>query len=142
MENNKMRPTYERDFDRNNEQYVKDYIEASGQFILKKSEPFAPIDGLLFRGKKHVANVEIKTRTNTSDKYPTYMISTKKIKTILHLSEKEKVMPLLVVKFKDGVFAVPLRTGYEERLGGRYDRNDSCDTETCTYIPMTEFKQI
>ena len=123
-----MRPVYESEFDRSNEGYIKKYIESKGKFTYEKSEPFSSIDGLLFQDGKHVGNVEIKTRTNASDKYLTY--------------KEDKVIPLLIVRFTDGVFTVVLEDRYEKRLGGRHDRNDSHDTETCMYIPMTEFVQI
>jgi hypothetical protein len=137
-----MRPVYENEFDRSNEGYIKKYIESKGKFTYEKSEPVSSIDGLLFQDDKHVGNVEIKTRTNASDKYPTYMISAMKVDSILHMSKEDKVIPLLIVRFTDGVFTVVLEDRYEKRLGGRHDRNDSHDTETCMYIPMTEFVQI
>jgi len=137
-----MRPVYENEFDRSNEGYIKKYIESKGKFTYEKSEPFSSIDGLLFQDGKHVGNVEIKTRTNASDKYLTYMISAMKVDSILRMSKEDKAIPLLIVRFTDGVFTVVLEDRYEKRLGGRHDRNDSHDTETCMYIPMTEFVQI
>ena len=137
-----MRPVYENEFDRSNEEYIKDYLEANGEFTYEKSDPFAPIDGLLLREGKPVAAIEIKARTNASDKYPTYMISASKANSMLQISWEDNIMPLLVVRFTDGVFAVVIRKGYEKRLGGRYDRNDSYDVEPCVYIPMTEFKRL
>ena len=137
-----MRPVYESEFDRSNERYIKDYLESNGKYTYEKSEPFAPIDGLLLRDGKHIANVEVKTRTNAKDKYPTYMISANKVGNILRVSRESKVIPLLIVKFTDGVFAVVLKDGYELRQGGRQDRGDSYDMETCIYIPITEFVQI
>ena len=137
-----MRPIYENEYDRSNEGYIKNYIESKSEFTYEKSEPFSSIDGLLFQAGEHVGNVEIKTRTNASGKYPTYMISAMKVDSILHMSKEDKVIPLLIVRFTDGVFTVVLEDRYEKRLGGRHDRNDSHDTETCMYIPMTEFVQI
>jgi|TARA_R110001606_G_scaffold799_3_gene3126 hypothetical protein len=137
-----MRPIYENEYDRSNEGYIKNYIESKSEFTYEKSEPFSSIDGLLFQAGEHVGNVEIKTRTNASDKYPTYMISATKVGSILRMSKENKVIPLLIVRFTDGVFVVVLEDKYEKRIGGRHDRNDSHDTETCMYIPMTEFVQI
>jgi|TARA_R110002126_G_scaffold22233_2_gene79456 hypothetical protein len=137
-----MRPIYENEYDRSNEGYIKNYIESKSEFTYEKSEPFSSIDGLLFQAGEHVGNVEIKTRTNASGKYPTYMISATKVGSILRMSKEDKVIPLLIVRFTDGVFVVVLEDKYEKRIGGRHDRNDSHDTETCMYIPMTEFVQI
>jgi hypothetical protein len=103
-----MRPVYENEFDRSNEGYIKKYIESKGKFTYEKSEPFSSIDGLLFQDDKHVGNVETKTRTNASDKYPTYMISAMKVDSILRKSKGDKVIPLLIVRFTDGVFTVVL----------------------------------
>jgi hypothetical protein len=64
------------------------------------------------------------------------------VTTIIPKSKEDKVIPLLIVRFTDGVFVVVLEDKYEKRIGGRHDRNDSHDTETCMYIPMTEFVQI
>ena len=137
-----MRPTYERDFDRNNEVYIKDCLEASGNFTYSKAESFSPMDGTLSRAGKPIAMVEIKTRTNASDKYPTYMISATKVKKILLMCKENKTIPMLVVRFTDGVFATELKDGYAISKGGRKDRNDSCDIESCVYIPMKEFRKI
>jgi hypothetical protein len=70
------------------------------------------------------------------------MISANKVWNILRVSRESKVVPLLIVKFTDGVFAVVLKDGYALRQGGRQDRGDSYDMETCMYIPITEFIQI
>lgn len=138
-----MRPIYETDQDRANEQSVGKYIESVWDCTFVKSDYLTFYDGYLNDPKGLVrAYVEIKTRSNASTKYPTYMLSAAKWQQAVSWSEKTNKPFLLFVKFTDGVFGVKLKKKYKIELGGRHDRGDSADVEKCVFIPMEDFRKI
>jgi hypothetical protein len=138
-----MRPIYETDADRTNQQSVGDYVESVWNCKFVKSDYLDFYDGQINYPDGRVgAYVEIKTRKNASNRYPTYMMSANKWKKAIQWAEQTKVPFFLFVKFTDGVYGVKLKKNYKIELGGRYDRGDSADVEKCVFIPMEEFKKI
>lgn len=138
-----MRPIYETEYDRQQEDSVGMYVAEKYGCVFRKSEALASFDGVFskFDGVDF-ALAEIKVRNNSRYKYPTYMISAAKVDAILSNARNMGLFPILIVCFTDGVFITKLSDRYPKSLGGRRDRNDPNDVEMCVYIPMEEFKAL
>lgn len=138
-----MRPIYETEADRSREDTVRQYLMHNYNCQYQKAEQLQCYDGVLFRPDGSAfAIVEIKTRKNTKNKYPTYMLSAQKVQRGLEIAKGSNIPFLLVVQFTDGIYCTNLRDDYEMKHGGRYDRGDFRDVEQCFYIPIEEFKKI
>ena len=138
----KMRPIYETKQDKYNEVVVAQYITEKRGGTYVPSEGLAPFDGVLLSRGQPKALVEIKVRTTASNTYATYMISAVKVDVIIATAKEQKLIPLLVVKFTDGIFITKLVEDFKRSLGGRYDRGDTRDVEECMYIPMSKFRKL
>ena len=137
-----MRPIYETRQDKYNEVSVAQYLTEKHGGVYVPSEELAPFDGVLLSRGQPKALVEIKVRTTASSTYATYMISAAKVDSIIAMAKEQKLIPLLVVKFTDGVFITKLVEDFKRGLGGRYDRGDTRDVEECMYIPMSKFRKL
>jgi len=137
-----MRPIYETSADRARENVVRQYLESKYACLYTPAEPLSPFDGVLkYPDGTVAAIVEIKTRKNTKNKYPTYMLSAAKWESGRKVAEDLGVPFLLIVRFTDGVYVTKLKKEYPINQGGRYDRNDAQDVEPCVFIPMTDFRE-
>ena len=138
-----MRPSYETTADREREADIAATLADAWRCQLIPMPPKTPFDYAAARGGKVQALVEIKTRTNHANKYPTYMISAEKINECLTRSINWRVPFYLVVSFQDQImFWSGKSMGFSLEIGGRQDRGDSQDIELVYQIPMTEFKKI
>jgi len=137
-----VRKIYETEEDRKNQEEVLKHVQNAWNCQYVKTAHLSSVDGFLCANNQILALVEVKTRKNASDKYPTYMLSANKWRKALELSDQHKVPFMLVVKFTNGVYAAKLKREYPTHHGGRYDRNDAMDVEECVYIPMKEFRQV
>lgn len=138
-----VRPRYETVEDRSRERGVFDAVAVTYNCQYQLAEDFAPYDGVLQDGDGNTkALIEIKTRTNPHDKYPTYMLSATKYRNLFDIAETHGIPALLLVCFTDGVYATKLKAEYATGTGGRYDRNDAYDVEQCVYIPIEQFKIV
>lgn len=138
-----MRKIYETDADRQRQERVASQLETSWGCKYRKSVNLACVDGGLFNRRGDLkALIEIKTRRNSSNKYPTYMLSARKWREALKLSEEYAVPFLLIVEFTNGTYAVKIKNDYPVNKGGRYDRGDAMDVEDCIYIPMSDFRRV
>ena len=105
--------------------------------------PLDPVDAVISDVEDIiVALVEIKTRRNASDKYPTYMLGAAKADMMMGIADSMGALPLLMVKFTDGIFLTKIKDGFERKHGGRYDRGDALDIEECIFIPMGKLRQL
>jgi hypothetical protein len=137
-----MRPIYETSLDRAREQAVRDYLMQKYACAYTPSEKLAPFDGYLRKPDGALAAIiEIKTRKNNKNKYPTYMLSANKWEVGRRVADNLGVPFLLVVQFTDGVYVTKLKANYPISQGGRYDRNDARDVEPCIFIPMSDFRE-
>ena len=138
-----MRPMYEKEEDRAKEQAVFSALAKKLNCVCITTPKLSRIDRLICTKKGTLsAIVELKTRTNAHDKYPTYMLSAAKYKEMLALANALKVPALLLVKYTDKTRMVHLRDEYQFGLGGRIDRGDALDMEQCIYIPIEDFKDL
>ena len=139
----KLRPIYETDQDRGREREVHRYLESKLGCVFSTADTLANVDGFLCTEDGELsAVVEIKTRRNPKDKYPTYMLSAAKWRNGLEIGKIYAIPFVLIVKFTDGVYAVALSDKYKSSHGGRYDRGDAKDIEECIYIPIDKFHKV
>jgi hypothetical protein len=138
-----MRPMYEKEEDRAKEHAVFSALAKKLNCVCITTPKLSRIDRLICTKKGTLsAIVELKTRTNAHDKYPTYMLSAAKYKEMLALANALKVPALLLVEYTDKVRVVTLKDTYEFGIGGRTDRDDALDIEQCIYIPITDFRDL
>lgn len=139
-----MRPIYESKSDKNAEAEVIDELRRcaeGGQFI--KLPDLAVIDYIaLDSSKKPCALLEVKVRKNAAAKYPTYMISERKIKDALSVSKLTNIPFILVVSWLGDIRWVKVKALYPTAIGGRYDRGDSQDIERVCLIPISDFIKV
>ena len=138
-----MRPIYEKQDDLMKEEEVFKAFETSHNAVCMRLPQLSVVDRLICT--KHnmlYAVAELKVRTNTHDKYPTYMLSAAKHQAMLKLASALKVPALLLVQFTDILMVAKMEDIYESSEGGRTDRGDALDIEECVYIPMEKFKQV
>lgn len=139
-----MRPIYESKSDKVAEAKVITVLlthSDNAQFI--KLPDLAVVDYIAIdRAGIPRALIEIKVRKNAADKYPTYMISERKIKDALRVSELVNIPFVLVVSWLDDVRWVRVKTMYPTTIGGRYDRGDAQDVERVCLIPISDFAKV
>lgn len=141
-----IRPQYESQCDINNEVAVKKIIEQKFICNLKKLPTSYIVDYTITMSTDTIVGwAEIKCRKNTASKYPTYMISLKKMSEGIRLSELTETPFHIFVQFTDKLMRYTVSTAdpIKYRVGGRsVQTRDSQDIEPCAYIPMNLFKEV
>ena len=136
-----MRNTYEKISDIENEDAVMEYL-GTEQYPFPK---FARIDRAVVRDGA-VTFVEVKCRTNPSNQYDTYMISETKWDALRAVASLCKAASYLVVRFTDKIMSCRVDVLFDFdvdiRKGGRTDRHDEKDVETCVFIPMRFWREV
>jgi len=138
-----MRPVYESSADKTAEACVIRKLserQQGAQFV--KLPQLSVLDYVVIDNEKVKALVEIKNRRNPVDKYPTYIISERKLKDGLELSKLLNVSFILVVSWLDDIRWVKIKRLYPAEIGGRYDRGDAQDIERVCHIPIGDFKRL
>lgn len=136
-----MRPIYETQRDRDNENEAKLKIEAAGKCKLQKLPIAYNADWVALRENKIVAVVEYKRRTFARNKFTTIFIGLDKWMNSKRLAEEIGVPFILFIEWTDGLYyhevgTAPVTYG----IGGRTDRNDPQDIGPVVHIPITAFK--
>ena len=138
-----MRPVYETEAHLQGEQDVAKKLEAwinNPLATVVKTPPLAPYDYCIVKKGLISGVVEIKVRSNPSDKYPTYMISLEKVSQCTSHANIIGCPFYVVVQWTDKLGWWKFdRDQYTTGIGGRTDRNDSMDQETVIYIPINNF---
>ena len=120
-------PSYETDDDLAREAAVKDIVECAwGVWLYKMPKPYR-LDFAVYHGDKVVGFMEVRTRSNASMAYPTFMMSAAK-----HEAAKEwaklGVPTSMVVQFTDGLFVFdPSSPPDQFAIGGRSKPRDEYD---------------
>lgn len=140
------RPRYETAADRKRESGVgKKFADAFVDMTVVKLEHGHRADFLATDRNGKKAYIEVKTRTCTSDHYPTYHVSSDKLRSLLRLAEKDGHDALLLVQWRDRLGYIPVKTFLSNatfKTGGRWDRGDEYDVEEMAEIPIRYFKFI
>ena len=140
-----MRPRYESAKDRQNEAIPANVLRAMGYDVHKLPDHYR-IDYAVMRDGRCVAFAEIKTRTNESAAYDTYMISLSKLVAAQSLSDFTGLTVSLIVQWTDRIGITRLCPDGvitpDVFWGGRKDRGDDQDQETVIHIPIERFKPL
>ncbi|MFS0884941.1 hypothetical protein [Aeromicrobium sp. 179-A 4D2 NHS] len=99
-------------------------------------------DYALHRDGRLVGHIEIKTRTNRHDAYPTYMLSLAKLDHLHRRAIITGVPSAVVVQWTDRlamIDATIFRDKAVMRSGGRWDRGDALDVEKVAHIGIDQF---
>ncbi len=105
-----------------------------------KTPPLAPYDYCIVKKGLISGVVEIKVRSNPSDKYPTYMISLEKVSQCNFCANIIGCAVYVVVEYTDKLVRLKFdKDQYTTGIGGLTDRNDSMDQEAVVYIPLKNF---
>ena len=105
---------------------------------MSKLRDKSAFDYAAIRNDDVMAFIEMKTRKNEMNKYPTYMISFTKV-----FKAKQLNQVLLIVKWADAVGFTSLHDCKPSiKIGGRKDRKDPADIEPVALIPIKDFQRI
>lgn len=148
-----MRPVYCKESDRQNETAVVARVTAGlnkfqpgKRFTFRPGQKFDHFDATIFADNSPYAIVEVKNRTGSGDRYPTWHISHRKFQDCMAEAIRLKVKFFLafawdgVVYVCDGHKVSGMTLRFEQ--GGRTDRGDAADIETMMHIPREVFFQV
>jgi len=143
---NQPRPLYETKADLDRETKAKGLIETQFSCKLHKVPKDYRVDYCMtLRDNEIVGWCEIKCRNNESTRYPTYMVSLKKISEGLRLAEMTNAPFTLFIQFTDKLMYYIVKTTdkLEYKVGGRtVQTRDAQDIEPVVYIPMVLFREV
>jgi hypothetical protein len=132
------RPQYETTDDIVRETEVAKHLADKWSLSAIKLRKGYKCDWAFLRNTKVTALVEIKCRTNASDKYPTVILSADKWAYLVHIDAALNIPAYFIVRFTDSIRHIrPAKYhNFNIRMGGRYDRGDWQDMEPVVHIPI------
>jgi hypothetical protein len=89
-----------------------------------------------------IGYIEIKTRTCNSNTYGTYHISKDKLLALKSLGDRENTKVALVVRWKDRIGYITVKTFLDNasfKMGGRWDRGDKFDVEEMAEVDIRRY---
>jgi hypothetical protein len=142
-----IRPLYESQSDRVNEKEVITKLEtAMGHKFHKLPMDYRVDYSMTYPGYTTILGwCEIKCRNNTSDKYPTLMLSLKKFSEGLRLSELTMQPFYIFIQYTDKLmyYKANRNDNLIYMVGGRTVKTrDPQDIEPCVYIPKELMKEV
>lgn len=138
------RPMYEQEEDIRNEQAAVRSLCASLHCENFHKLPISyGLDYALIRDGIVVAMVEIKTRTNSSQRYESIFVSALKRMKALELRRACNVSTLFVIAYMDGLFMIDFKEKPDwVSIGGRKDRGDSADFEPVVHYRTERLARV
>ena len=138
-----MRPLYETQQDRDNEQSMARIIEGQFDCSLTKMPIKLSLDYMATRNGSALAFIEARQRKTPMQQYPTYMISLYKVMMASTLTQATGLPCFLAVQWSDmaGICKLP-SDGMSIRTGGTTRRGDAQDIEPMAYFDVANFKVI
>lgn len=138
-----MRPLYETQQDRDNEQALARIIEREFNCELTKMPIKLSLDYMATRNGSAVAFIEARKRRNTMYAFPTYMISLYKVMMASNLTQATGLPCFLAVQWSDraGICKLPPED-MDVAIGGTVRRGDPQDIEPVTYFDMGVFREL
>ena len=138
-----MRPLYETQQDRDNEQALSSIIEKQFNCQLTKVPIKLSLDFMATRNGSAVAFIEARQRKTKMLQYPTYMISLYKVMMANTLTQATGLPCFLAVQWSDaaGICKLP-SNDMDIQTGGTMRRGDPQDIEPVAYFDMASFKVI
>ena len=138
-----MRPLYETQQDRDNEQNMARIIEGQFDCSLTKMPIKLSLDYMATRDGTAVAFIEARQRKTPMQQYSTYMISLYKVMMASTLTQATGLPCFLAVQWSDmaGICKLP-SDDMSIRTGGTTRRGDAQDIEPMAYFDVANFKVI
>ena len=138
-----IRPLYETQQDRDNEQSMACIIEGQFDCSLTKMPIKLSLDYMATRDGSAVAFIEARQRKTPMQQYPTYMISLYKVMMASALTQTTGLPCFLAVQWSDkaGICRLPSES-MDIRIGGTTRRGDAQDIEPMAYFDVANFKTI
>ena len=138
-----MRPLYETQQDRDNEQALSSIIERQFNCQLTKMPIKLSLDFMATRNGSAVAFIEARQRKTRMLQYPTYMISLYKVMMANTLTQATGLPCFLAVQWSDaaGICKLPAND-MDIQTGGTTRRGDPQDIEPVAYFDVASFKVI
>lgn len=100
-------------------------------------------DFCVVKDEEVVSYVEIKTRKNRHNAYPTYMISSLKISRGLEAARTLGIKFLLAVEWTDRLMYLDVeKADFKLKIGGTTKRNDERDVEIVAHFAIDQFIPI
>jgi len=125
-------------FGKQNEDDVLTKLSFFGK-VIPMDDRYAPFD---FRTTNKSTFIELKTRMNSKNKYPTTMVSKSKVDIAKEYPKKKFVF---CFKFTDGLYYIQydkdLFETFETSQGGRNDRGRAEYNDYC-FIPVSKLTQM
>ena len=100
------------------------------------------LDFQLIKPARGPAFAELKHRNNSLDHYPTFMISMKKVRAAERHKREFDAPSFMVIEFIDQIYWAPFHAPYSIADGGRWDRNDPYDVESCAFFAIEHFRLL
>ena len=138
------RPIYEKSSDRSAEEIaIKKFINSFDPEVEFFKLPIQyKMDFALVRNGQITALVEVKSRKNKKNAYPTYMISMSKL-TSAASYKAIGINCILLIQWSDQIGWIQMNhKEWTFKVGGRKDRNDWQDIEPVGHISVKNFKEI
>ena len=138
------RPLYETLKDKVNEvNFSYDLAQKFGRRFEKLPRVYN-LDFCIFKDDTPTGFAELKTRSCSTDEFPTLMISMLKVLAAHRLKEVTGLPSYLFVDWKgdNKRGMVSLNQSFSFSMGGRTDRNDPQDIDITAYIPIKNFNWI
>ena len=138
-----MRPLYETQQDRDNEQALSSIIERQFNCQLTKMPIKLSLDFMATRNGSAVAFIEARQRKTRMLQYPTYMISLYQVMMANTLTQATGLPCFLAVQWSDaaGICKLPAND-MDIQTGGTTRRGDPQDIEPVAYFDVASFKVI
>ena len=138
-----MRPLYETQQDRDNEQSLSSIIQRQFNCQLTKMPIKLSLDFMATRDGSAVAFIEARQRKTKMLQYPTYMISLYKVMMANTLTQATGLPCFLAVQWSDaaGICKLPAKD-MDIQAGGTMRRGDPQDIEPVAYFDVASFKVI
>ena len=141
-----MRPLYETQDHLNVETSAKAKLEKAFGVTLNKLPISYNADFAVFKSNELIGFIEFRRRNMLHSKYPTIMLSYKKLLNMISLCSLTGTKSKFVVEFDDGIyyFDVPfiIDNSWVEFGGRTVQQRDSADIELIVQIPIENFKRI
>jgi hypothetical protein len=126
------------EFGKQNENNVLPKLSFFGE-VIPMDDPYAPFD---FRTRNKKTFIELKTRNNAKDKYPTTMVSQSKVNIA---KEYPKKTFIFCFNFTDGLYYIyydkDVFDRFETSQGGRTDRGRD-EFNTYCFIPVSKLLKM
>jgi len=138
-----MRPKYETQADRKNEQRVSEILKSKGFTVMKLPISYQLDWAIIDDSTGKISSFgEVKTRTFNMDKYPTAMVNLHKVIKANDISACTGLPCYLIVLYLDALARIDFASEFEVKVGGRSDRNDPQDRDVCAYYPISGFRVV